>query len=286
LGKITIKRFSCGEIYINVDETVRGKDVFLVQTATENVNEDYMELFLLIDTMRRSFANSVHVIIPHFGYARQDKLHEARETISAKLMADLIIKSGADHIVTFHLHSDQIQAFFDVPLDNLNTRKMFAKYFKNKNLNDLVVVSPDVGGAKAAKKFANELDVPIAILSKSRPEHNKATIDHVIGEVAHKTCILYDDMIDTAGSVCRAQSALVKKGANPDIYLCATHPVFSGDAIENLSTASFKEVVTTNTIPVPTEKKFKGLKQISIASLIAEVIDHVIRKTSVSSLYF
>jgi len=283
LGKITIKKFSCGEIYINIDESVRGKDIFLMQTCTQNVNENFLELFLLIDTFRRSFANSVHVIIPHFGYARQDKICSARETISAKLMADLIVCSGANHIITVHLHSDQIQAFFDVPLDNLNPKRIFIKYFKEKVIENAIVISPDVGGAKSAKNFSKEMNLPLAILSKERPMHNKAEISHVIGDIKGKACIIYDDMIDTAGSVCKAYDVLIKNGAKDEIYLCATHPIFSGNAVEKLSATNFQEVVTTNTVP---SKEFKSLRKISIAPLFASVIKNTVENKSVSSLYF
>jgi ribose-phosphate pyrophosphokinase len=287
LGKIKLTKFSSGENYAVLEETVRGHEVFIIQTCTEQgVNEDYMELFLMCDAMQRSFAKKVHVILPHFGYARQDKVHVPREPISAKLMADLLIASGADHVVTLQLHTDQQQGFFDVPMDNLNMKKTFAEYFKEKKLKDVVVVSPDAGGAKNAKMFADKLGATIAILHKSRPGHNKSEVTHVVGEVKDKTCIIYDDMIDTGGSVVNAKKALIKNGANKDMYLCATHPIFSGKAVQKLSKAGFKEVVVTNTIPIPKSKKFKGLKQISIAPLLAGVIDSVVNQKSVSSLFY
>jgi len=282
---MVIKRFACNEIYTKVGETVRGKNVFIVQTATQDVNEDYMELFLLCDTMKRSFAKSVHVVLPHFGYSRQDRISEPRETVSAKLIADLIVKSGADHIVTFTLHSDQIQGFFDIPVDNINAQKLFVDYFKKKNLRDAVVVSPDAGGAKSAKNFAVQLGFPLAILHKSRPRHNVSEVTHVVGDVRNKVPIIYDDIIDTAGSVCTAKEALVQAGALDKVYLAATHPVFSNPATERLEKANFKEVVVTNSIPISPEKQLSNLKVLSLAPLIAKVIQNITKEKSVSNLY-
>lgn len=286
LGKRTIKKFSCGELYVNYDETVRGHDVFIVTTIRPgNIHEDFFELFLMCDAARRSFAKSVHVIVPHFGYSRQDKIHSARESISMKLCADLLVKSGADHVITVDLHADQSQAFFDIPVDNLSPRRMFVQYFREKNTKDFIVVSPDAGGAKTAKKFADELGVDLAILHKSRPKHNESKISHLIGDVKGKTPILVDDMIDTAGSVCNAKIALEKNGCNKDIYLCATHPIFSGPALERLENAKFKEVVVTNSIPVEKEA-FGSLRQLSIAPLMAHVVENVMSERSVSELYY
>ena len=287
LGKIKLTTFSCGEKYAVLEETVRGHEVFIIQTCREGLmNQDYMELFIMCDAAKRSFAKSVHVILPHFGYARQDKVHHPREPISAKVMADLLVASGADHIITTQLHSDQNQAFFDVPTDNLNFNKIFAKYFKGKKLKDLVIVSPDAGGAKNAKKFADELGASLAILHKSRPAHNVSQVTHVVGDIKGKTCIIFDDMVDTAGSVCNAKEALIKNGAKKDVYMCATHPIFSGEAIKRLKTANFKEVVVADTMPISKEKQFKGLKQISIAPLLANVIESVMGHKSVSTLFY
>jgi ribose-phosphate pyrophosphokinase len=286
LGKRTLKKFSCGEIYINYDETVRGQDVFLVTTIRpQYVHEDFFELFLMCDAARRSFAKSVHVIVPHFGYSRQDKIHSARESISMKLCADLLTQSGADHVITLNLHADQSQAFFNVPVDNLSPRRMFVEYFQKKNIPDAVVVSPDAGGAKMAKKFADALGVDLAILHKNRPGHNTSEVSHLIGDVSGKTPILYDDMIDTAGSVCNAKKALEKNGCNPEVYLCATHPIFSGPAIDRLTNAEFTEIVVTNSIPVR-QQAFPSLRQLSIAPLISLVVENVINEKSVSELYF
>ena len=287
LGKVKLSTFSCGEKYVAYEQTVRGQDVFLIQTCRDQkMNEDYMELFLMINAAKLSFASKIHVIIPHFGYARQDKVHVPREPISAKVMADLIVKAGADHVIAFELHSDQNQAFFDVPVDNINVHRLFAKYFLKKELKNITVVSPDAGGAKNAKKFADDLGAPIAILHKTRPAHNVAQTTHVVGDVEGRTCVIYDDMVDTAGSVASAHQALIKNGANKDIYLAATHAIFSGPAIERLSKAGFREVVVTNTLPLPAEKQFAGLKVISIAPLIADIISSVTHQKSVSTLFY
>lgn len=284
LSPITIKHFACGETYVKFDETFRGQDVFLVQTCrTGHMNDDLMELFLMIDAARQSFARNIHVIMPYFAYSRQDKIHEAREGISAKLFADLIVKAGADHVITLHLHSDQTQGFFDVPVDNLNPRRIFVDYFAAKNLSNAVVVSPDAGGAKMAKKFADELGVPMCILHKQRPEHNVSEVSHVIGDVKGKTPIIVDDMIDTAGSVCAAKQALLAEGANDEVYLCATHPIFSGPARERLSEANFAEIVCTDSLPV--ENPPTNFKAISMADLLAGVVGNVVEQKSVSQLY-
>lgn len=285
LSEMVISRFACGEIYAKPKESVRGFDVFVVQTATSNVNEDLMELFIILDSLKRSFAERIHVVMPHYGYARQDRVATPREPISAKLVADLISKAGADHLITMKLHSDQEQGFFNFSVDNLNTNKLFSDYFIQKKIKDLVVVSPDAGGAKDAKKFADLLGANLAIIHKTRPAHNKSEVTHVVGDVKGKTCVLYDDMVDTAGSVTAAINALRSMGANKDVYLAATHAVFSPPAIERLSTAGFKEVVVTNSIPVSKEKQFKGLKILSIAPLLAQIIRNVHDSKSVSVVF-
>lgn len=264
--------FACGELYNKPMETVRGCDVYVITTATANVNHDMMELFILLDALKRSFAYTIHVVMPHFAYARQDRVATPREPISARLMANLIETAGADHVVTLRLHSDQIQGFFNFPVDNLTAEKLFINYFKKKKLKDLVVVSPDAGGAKSAKVFADMLGAELAIVHKHRPGHNEAEVQSIVGEVEGKTCILYDDMIDTGGSVTAAKNALDAAGANSDVYLVATHPVFSGPAIERLDNAGFKEVVVTDSIPLPKEKQFGSLKVLSVAPLLADVI--------------
>jgi ribose-phosphate pyrophosphokinase len=259
--------------------------VFIVQTATSRVNEDLIELFIIIDSMKRSFAERIHVVMPHFGYARQDRVATPREPISAKLMANLIAAAGADHVITVNLHSDQEQGFFDFPVDNMSAKKLFVNYFERKKIKDLMVVAPDTGAAKSAKRFADMIGVDLAILHKVRMAHNVSEVTQVIGDVMDKTCLIYDDMIDTGGTVVNGKEALLKKGANAEMYLAATHAVFSDPCISRLKTAKFKEVVVTNTIPVPAEKMFDGLTILSIAPLLAKAIDNVHKARSVSSVF-
>jgi ribose-phosphate pyrophosphokinase len=285
LSEMTIKRFANGEIYAKPNSTVRGCDVFVVQTASSNVNEDLMELFIMLDSLKRSFAHSVHVIMPSYAYARQDRVASSRESISARLVANLISEAGATHLMTLSLHSGQTQGFFNFPVDNIHTHHLFCQYFKKKKIKNLVVVSPDAGGGKAAKRLADPLGAPIAIVHKTRPEHNKAEAHHVIGDVKGKTCILFDDMIDTGGSIVAAKEALIRNGANKDIYVAATHPVFSGPCVKRLSGGGFKEVVVTNSLPLPKEKQFKGLKILSVAPLLAKVTKNVHEGRSVSGIW-
>lgn len=280
-----IKRFACGEVYTRAIPSVRGKDVYIVQTGTHNVNEDLMELFVMIDAVKRSFAKNVRVIVPHFPYARQDRVAYPREPITAKLVAKLIEEAGADHVISFGLHSAQIQGFFDKPMDNLSANKLFIDYFLSKKIDDLVVVSPDAGGAKEAKKFADALGAGLAILNKTRAEHNESEVTHVVGDVEGKTCIIFDDMIDTAGSVCNAKKALEGSGVTGDIYLAATHAVFSDPATERLTEAGFAEIVVSDTIPLDDKKiAIPGLTVLSIAPFIAKIIESVHLDKSVTDV--
>jgi len=282
-GKIMTKRFACGEKYVQIGESVRGCNCFVISSATHNVDEDLMELFLIIDALKRSLAKYIHVVIPHFGYARQDKITDSREPISAKLVANLIETAGAKHIITFDLHSDQIQAFFEKPVDNLTAKKLFFDYFKKKKLKDLVVVSPDAGGAKNAEKLAKLLGSSLAILHKTRPAHNKAEIQKVVGDVAGKTAILFDDIVDTAGSVSAAAEALRKSGAK-EVFLAATHAVLSDNARDKLAKAKFKEIIFTDSIP-QNFGKLKNVKILSIADLMAKTICGVHQGRSVSKFW-
>lgn len=275
LSPLDIRRFACNEIYAKSVESVRESDVFIIQTATHNVNEDLMELFILLDSFKRSFAAKVHVIIPHFPYARQDRVASPREPISARLMADLISTAGADHVITFTLHSEQEQGFFDFPVDNLNARNLFVDYLKKKKLKNLTVVAPDVGSAKEAQRLAKMLDAELAILNKVRSNHNVSEVTHLVGDVKGRSCVLYDDMVDTAGSVGNGADTLRKFGASDDIYLVATHPVLSGPAIERLKAAKFKEIIFTDTIPLAKEKVLPNMTILSIAPLLAKVIESV-----------
>ena len=284
LGTLTTKSFSCGERYVRFGESVRGKEVYLLQTAGKNPNEDLMELLFLCQAAKLSFAKSVHVLLPHMPYSRQDRVSEPRESISAKLTARLLEIAGADHVIVLELHSDQIQGFFSIPADSLSSRKIFTEYFASKKLTSPVVVAPDVGGTKRAKKFADMLGADLAVLHKNRPEHQKVDVLHIVGDVQGKTCILYDDIIDTAGTLEAAKDALMKAGASDTIYAAATHAVFSGPAIERLSKAGFTEVVVTDSIPQdPTA--FPGLRILPIAPMLAEVIRHIESGQSVTEIY-
>ncbi len=275
LSPLDIRRFACNEIYAKSVDSVRESDVFIIQTATHNVNEDLMELFILLDSFKRSFAAKVHVIIPHFPYARQDRVASPREPISARLMADLISTAGADHVITFTLHSEQEQGFFDFPVDNLNARNLFVDYLTKKKIKNLTVVAPDVGSAKEAQRLAKMLDADLAILNKVRSNHNVSEVTHLVGDVKGRTCILYDDMVDTAGSVGNGADTLRKFGATGDMYMVATHAVLSGPAVERLKAAKFKEIIFTDTIPLAKEKVLPNMTILSIAPLLAKVIESV-----------
>lgn len=275
LTSIDLRRFASGEIYAKPLETVRNSDVFVIQTGTQNVNEDLIELFIMLDSFKRSFAYKVHVVMPYFPYSRQDRVASPREPISAKLMADLVSKAGADHVITFTLHSDQEQGFFDFPVDNLTARTLFADYFKKKKLENLTVVAPDVGSAKEAQRLAKLLGAELAILNKMRSAHNVSEVTHMVGNVTGRTCILYDDIVDTAGSVTNGAKVLRRHRANKDIYLAATHAVLSQDAHKRLRKAKFKEIIFTDTIPIPKAKMFPNIKILSVAPLLAMVISNV-----------
>jgi ribose-phosphate pyrophosphokinase len=284
LGKVDLKSFSCGERYVRYEETVRGKEVYILQTAGAQPNESLMELYLMCQAAKLSFASSVHVIIPNFPYARQDRVAYWREPISAKLVAHLLEESGADHVITLDLHSAQIQGFFSIPVDVLDARHVFAEYLRKKKTKDLVIVSPDVGGAKHAKLFADVMGAELAIMHKTRPGHHKTEIREVVGNIEGKTCLIYDDMIDTAGTLLTAKKALVERGAKKDVYAAATHAIFSGDAKKNLRKAGFKEIIVTDSMPV--EKKFlPNVTVLSIAPLLAKVVEQVESGKSVTKLY-
>lgn len=284
LGKLEHKKFNCGESYVKFGESIRGKEVFILQTGSRTPNEDLMELFLICQAARLSFARSVHVIIPHFPYARQDRVAVPREPISAKLIACLLETAGADHVITVDLHSDQIQGFFTIPVDALDARTVLAAYFQKKKLDAPVVVAPDAGGAKRAKKFADLIGADLALMHKNRPGHHKAEILEVVGNIEGRTCIIFDDMIDTASTMKPAHDALIRRGAKPDVYAAVTHAVFSGKAIENLASAGFKEIVVTDTIPNAADA-LPNLTILPIAPLLAKVIHSVVSGRSVTEAY-
>ncbi len=284
LGKVLLKPFSCGERYVRYEETLRGKHVYILQTGSQRPNEDLIELFLMCQAAKLSFAASVHVIIPHFPYARQDRVAAPREPISAKLIAHLLEESGADHVITLDLHSDQVQGFFSVPVDALDARPIFASYLSAKKFKNPVVVTPDTGGTKRAKKMADMIGADLAIMHKSRAGHHQAEILEVVGNIEGKTCIIFDDMIDTGSTLAPAREALVKRGAHPDIYAAVTHAVFSGKAVENLTKAQFKEIIVTDSIPMNTTA-IPNLKVLTIAPLLAQVLRHVESGKSVTQIY-
>jgi ribose-phosphate pyrophosphokinase len=284
-GKIKLSRFACGEIYARINENVRGQSVVIIQTCSDKVNEDLMELFIVMDAMKRSSAKSITVVLPHFGYARQDRKAASREPISARLVANLLETAGADRVVTVDLHSDQIQGFFNIPMDTLTALPIFVDYIQQKGLKDLVVVAPDTGRAKVAKKLADRVGAKLAILHKVRAEHHQSEVTHVVGDVKGKTVILTDDMIDTAGTMTNGVAALKAEGCNKDIYVVATHGLFSGPAVEKMTKAGFAEVVVTDSVPIPKEKQFKGLKILSCAELLGEAIRRNYENQSISSLF-
>ena len=283
LGEVTLKQFSNGERYVRYEESIRGKQVYILQTGTKDPDKDLMELCLMCQAAKLSFAASIHVILPHFPYARQDRVAERREPISAKLVAQLIESAGADHVITLDLHSEQIQGFFSVPADALHAKSVFLKYLKEKNLSDAVVVAPDIGGAKIAKKFADDLGLELAICHKSRPEHQKAEIVDVVGDVQGKTCIIYDDMIDTGGTPVSARQALLERGAGPEMYAVATHGIFSGPAKERLSQSGFSEIIVTDSLPQE-DSKIPNLTVLPLAGFLAEVISHHEQGQSVTEI--
>lgn len=283
LGSVEISRFSNGEIYVRFLENVRGGDVFIVQTCAEPINDNIMELLIMIDALKRASAKRITAVMPYYGYSRQDKKTLAREPISAHLVADIVTAAGANRVVSADLHAGQIQGFFDFPLDHVTAMPLLASYIMKKNVKDMVVVSPDAGRVKVAKKLSDRLHLPMAIMHKRRPDKNVAEIVHVIGDVEGMNCVLIDDMVDTAGTMVEAADALKKYGAK-DIYACATHPILSGSAVERIQLSAIKELVVTNSLPVPPEKKIDKIAVLSIAPLLANTITAVFKEESVSEI--
>ena len=286
LGKIKIRKFANGEIYVRFLESVRGADVFLIQSVTAPINDSLMELLIMIDAAKRASARKVVAVIPHYGYARQDKKSAAREPITARLVADLLTAAGATSVITMDLHQGQIQGFFSMPVNHLTALGVLSDYFDELDVDveDMVVVSPDVGRAKACKKLADMLGTGLAIMHKGRPEHNKAEIQEVIGKVRDKVCIVTDDMIDTAGSITEGAKALMAKGAK-SVYVGATHGIFSPPAFERIADSPIKEVVVTNTVPVPADQLGGKIHVISVAPMFARAISAVYNDGSVSELF-
>jgi ribose-phosphate pyrophosphokinase len=283
LCKATSRRFADGEIFVRIDENVRGRDVYIIQ-PTNPPAENLIELLLLMDAAKRASAMRITAVIPYFGYARQDRKDQPRVAISAKLMANMISQAGADRVLAIDFHQHQLQGFFDLPVDHLYAAPVFVAHYRQKTFTDLVVVASDVGGAKMARGFAKRLNAGLAIIDKRRTAANVAEAVNVVGDVEGRDCMIPDDMIDTGGTMAEAAHALKRLGAR-DIYICATHPLLSGPAVERLMQAPVKEVAVTNTIFLPPEKQFEKLKVLSIAGLLAKAIGYTHSDQSVSSLF-
>lgn len=284
LGKSTVTKFSDGEISVNIWETVRGLDVYIIQSTCSPVNDNLMELLIMIDAMKRASAGRINAIIPYYGYARQDRKAKARDPITAKLVADLIMAAGADRVLTMDLHANQIQGYFDIPVDHLLGMPILAKYFKERHMDDLVVVSPDHGSVTRARNLAQYLNCPIAIIDKRRPEPNKSEIMNIIGNIEDKNCIIIDDMIDTAGTICNAANAIKDLGAR-SVRAAATHPVLSGPAVDRIKASAIEELVLLNTVPLLEEKKLSKMTFLSAAPLFAEAMTRVFTNGSISVLF-
>lgn len=284
LGKSSVKRFSDGEVQINIEESIRGCDCYVIQSTSAPVNEHIMELLIMVDALKRASAKTINIVMPYYGYARQDRKARSREPITAKLVANLLETAGTTRVIALDLHAPQIQGFFDIPIDHLMGVPILGNYFEEKNFKDIVIVSPDHGGVTRARKLADRLKAPIAIIDKRRPKPNVAEVMNIIGHIEGKTAILIDDIIDTAGTITLAANALVESGAE-EVYACCTHPVLSGPAIERIDNSKIKELVVTNSIELPEEKKIAKFKQLSVAPLLAEAIIRVHEKQSVSFLF-
>ncbi len=291
LGKSVVQQFADGEASVSLNETVRGSDVFLIQSTCKPVNDHLMELLVMIDACRRASAGRITAVIPYFGYARQDRKAKSRDPISAKLVANMITAAGADRVLTMDLHANQIQGFFDIPVDHLLGSPTFVDYYMHKfpedkfNHDDFVVVSPDVGSVARARAFAEKVHMSLAIVDKRRPKANVSEVMNVIGDVAGKTCILYDDLVDTAGSLCGAAQALVEVGGAKEVYACATHGVLSGPAFERLNNSVIQELVLLNTIPLPENCPTSKIKMLDVAPVFARAIEHIHGGTSIADLF-
>ena len=285
LGKISISRFSDGEVKVNVEESIRGAHVYIVQSTSDPVNDNLMELLIMIDALRRASAKTINVVMPYYGYARQERKAQSREPITAKLVANMITIAGADRVLTLDLHAPQMQGFFDIPVDHLIGVPLLADHFLEKGLfgDDVVVVSPDHGGVVRARKLADFLKSPIAIIDKRRPRPNVSEVMNIIGDVAGKQCIIIDDMIDTAGTITLAAAALLDKGADA-VYACCTHAVLSGP-VERLDESEIKEVIVTDSIQQPEGRHLDKLQTISVGNLVGEAIKRIHENRSVSPLF-
>lgn len=286
LGKADIKRFADGECSVSILEPVRGADVFIVQSTCKPVNDNLMELLVMIDAMHRASAGRITAVIPYFGYARQDRKAKGRDPISAKLVANMIEAAGADRVLTMDLHASQIQGFFDIPVDNLLSNPIFVKYYMSKfeHPEEMVVVSPDVGSVARSRTFANKMGMNLAIVDKRREKANQCEVMNVIGDVKGKKCILFDDMVDTAGSLCNAAKAIVEIGGATEVYACATHGVLSGPANERIANSCIKELTFLNTIP-PLEGACSKIKYLDVSPIFADAIQRIYEENSMSVLF-
>jgi len=284
LAKATVKKFSDGEICVNIGESVRGVDCYIIQSTCNPVNDNLMEILIMIDALKRASAGRINAIIPYYGYARQDRKAKARDPITAKLVADMLVAAGADRVLTMDLHAAQIQGYFNIPVDHLVGMPILADYFVKQNLENVVVVSPDHGSVPRARSMAQILNCPIAIVDKRRPEPNKSEIMNIIGDIEGKNCILMDDMIDTAGTITNAANALKDLGA-ASVKACATHAVLSGPAIERIEASAIEELVLLNTLPIEEEKQIEKMKIVSVAPIFAEAMKRVYTNGPISELF-
>ncbi|MBE6954626.1 MAG: ribose-phosphate pyrophosphokinase [Ruminococcaceae bacterium] len=288
LGQCEVKAFSDGEISVTINETVRGCDAFVVQSTCVPVNDNLMELLIMVDALKRSSAGRITAVIPYYGYARQDRKAKARDPISAKLVANLLVAAGADRVLTMDLHAPQIQGFFDIPVDHLVGNPAFVKYYLKKfddHREEMVVVSPDVGSVSRARAFAQKMGMSLAIVDKRRQKANSSEVMNVIGDVRDRECILFDDMVDTAGSLCNAAKALKEIGGAKKVYACASHGVLSGPALERIESSELEELMLLNTIPMPERYTGKKIRQLDVSPMFAEAISRIYKEVSISSLF-
>jgi ribose-phosphate pyrophosphokinase len=284
LGDCEVKRFMDGEVNVSIKETVRGHDVFVVQPTTNPVNEHLMELLIMCDALKRASAKTINLIIPYYGYCRQDRKSRSREPITSKLVADLLQTAGASRVIAMDLHAAQIQGFFDIPIDNFLGLPILVNYLLDKNFENVVVVSPDHGGTVRARNFGEVLNAPIAIIDKRRPEPNKAEVMNIIGDVSGKTCIIVDDICDTAGTLCAAANALIKAGAT-EVYAACTHGLLSGPAVSRIAESPIKEMIITNTVRLPEEKRHEKIVQLSVGTLLGHGILKILSDEPLSGLF-
>lgn len=284
LGKSSVKQFSDGEIQINIEESVRGSDVFVVQSTSQPINDNIMELLVMVDALKRASAGKINVVIPYYGYARQDRTARPREPITAKLVARLLETTGSTRVLTMDLHAPQVQGFFDIPVDHLIANPILGNYFEEKGLGDVVVVAPHNGAVIRARKLASILNAPIALIDKRQADSGESEIMNVIGNIEGKNAILVDDLINTGGTITLAANALLERGAKT-IYACCTHPVFSADAISKIESSPIKELVVTNTIEMPEEQRINKITTLSVAPLLVEAIDRIHNEKAVSPLF-